>query len=376
MSLQYLTRKTALTATTKNPLTTNFNHLRSFPRAWLNRRTKHDPKLKSVRPADRIKWWNIVPGDQICLRGDTEGTVHEVLSINRLSNRVFLKNTSSPSKDSAAPQTKNYHYSRCQLYVGEYRLPPKDDPTGALVQQPVFASRIGTSQPKWDYSRKRWVWRRYAISTVPKFPHLSGKIRIPWPDKAKKKHPEASLYDTPLDEVAKITYELPYFEPKLNVASALPEAAAETEYLDLIYNPHLGTQYDPSAPFELYLKLELANPHSRAKKLQRWKAWQAGTHVLLRTIAHDELKSLGGRSVRQAKADAAFKWRELVKEEQTKKKKARWMHTAQMVKWQNKAAKKAKKDERQRRRLTELVLQDVPNQIVPPVLKERHRATT
>lgn len=93
MSLKYLTKRNALNATTKLGVTTHFNHLRSIPRAWLIRRSKHDPKLKSVRPADRIKWWNIVPGDQIRLRGDPDGTLHEVLSINRLSNRVFLKNT-------------------------------------------------------------------------------------------------------------------------------------------------------------------------------------------------------------------------------------------------------------------------------------------
>ncbi len=91
--LKYLTRRTAFNATTKNPATTNFNHLRNFPRQWLIRKSKFEPRLKSVRPADRIKWWNIVPGDQIRLRGDEDSAIHEVLSINRLSNRVFLKNT-------------------------------------------------------------------------------------------------------------------------------------------------------------------------------------------------------------------------------------------------------------------------------------------
>jgi hypothetical protein len=93
MSLKYLTRRTAINATTKNPALCNFNHLRSIPRAWLVRRSKHDPKLKSVRVTDRIKFWNIVPGDRIRLRGDDE--IHEVLSINRLSNRVFLTGPTS-----------------------------------------------------------------------------------------------------------------------------------------------------------------------------------------------------------------------------------------------------------------------------------------
>ena len=92
-SLRYFNKRNALNAATQSAATTNFNHLRSIPRAWLIRRSKHDPKLKSVRVADRIKWWNIVPGDQIRLRGDKDNTIHEVLSINRLSNRVFLKNT-------------------------------------------------------------------------------------------------------------------------------------------------------------------------------------------------------------------------------------------------------------------------------------------
>jgi len=92
-SLKYLTRSSAFNATTKNPATTNFNHLKSLPRAWLIRKSKFEPRLKSVRPSDRIKWWNIVPGDHVRLRGDKDSIIHEVLSINRLSNRVFLKNT-------------------------------------------------------------------------------------------------------------------------------------------------------------------------------------------------------------------------------------------------------------------------------------------
>jgi len=103
MSLKYLTRRTALNATTKNPALCNFNHLRSIPRAWLIRRSKHDPKLKSVRATDRIKLWNIVPGDQIRLRGDEDSKIHEVLSINRLSNRVFLKGPGNVCPEISSP---------------------------------------------------------------------------------------------------------------------------------------------------------------------------------------------------------------------------------------------------------------------------------
>ena len=177
------------------------------------------------------------------------------------------------------------------------------------------------------------------------------------------------MYDTPIDEVSKITYEFPSFDPEN--PTAVPETPSEQEYLDLLYNPHHGGVYNTAAPYEVYLKMELANPHSRAKKHERWKSYQAGVHAALKKITDEELKYHDGRSTRQVKADAAFKWRELVKEEGAKKKKARWMHSAQMIKWQRKSAKKATKEQRQRRRLTELVLADEPNQFVPPSVKER-----
>ncbi|KAF8192531.1 hypothetical protein BJ912DRAFT_962282 [Pholiota molesta] len=320
MSLRYLTQRTALSATTQNPALTNFNHLRRIPRAWLIRRSKHDPKLKSVRPADRIKWWNIVPGDQIRLRGDKEATIHEVLSINRLSNRVFLKNTAAAPKDaSQPPPTKNYHYSRCQLYVGEYMAPPKEDPTGPAKLQPYYVCiAYGTSAPYWDHLRHRFIWRRYAVATVPKLPHwkTGHRIRIPWPASVKRTYPSAGFYDTPKDVVEQVTYKLPAFDP--SPFAALPPLPAETEYLDLIYNPSPEQNYDPSAPFER-------------------------------------------RTERQAKADAAFRWRE--------QKKVRWMHADKLESWKRKNVSKAKKEERQRRRLTELMLGDEENQVIPAALK-------
>jgi len=374
MSLKYLTKRNALNATTKLGITTHFNHLRSIPRAWLIRRSKHDPKLKSVRPADRIKWWNIVPGDQIRLRGDPDGALHEVLSINRLSNRVFLKNTASSPKDSTPPQSKNYHYSRCQLYIREFLVPDRSDPSGPLRRQSVFASRIGSSEPRWDYIAKRWVWKRYAVQTTPKLPAQyytrAGlrKIRIPWPRFETRKYPEGGLYDTSIDDVAKVTYKTPAFDS--SPLEPLPRVPEEQEYLNLLYNPHRLQDYDESAPFELYLKWELANPHSRAKKLERWKSYQAGTHELLKSITADEVKHLDGRSLKQAKADAAFNWREQVKEDQEKKKKARWAHSAKVGQWERKKAKKAQKEDRQRKRLTELVLKDEPNQFLPSAVKQ------
>lgn len=82
----------ALRAATATPWTKDLRHVKAaIPRPWARPLNGAGPRVKSVKPKDRIKWWNIVPGDQVRLRGDPEGTVHEVRKINKLSNRVFLK---------------------------------------------------------------------------------------------------------------------------------------------------------------------------------------------------------------------------------------------------------------------------------------------
>jgi hypothetical protein len=179
--------------------------------------------------------------------------------------------------------------------------------------------------------------------------------------------PSAGFYDTPKDVVEQVTYKLPAFDP--SPFAALPPLPAETEYLDLIYNPSPEQNYDPSAPFEQYLKMDLTNPHSRAKKLQRWKIRQSIIHSQLKEITDYELAHLEGRTERQAKADAAFRWREQVKKEAAERKKVRWMHADKLESWKRKNVSKAKKEERQRRRLTELMLGDEENQVIPAALK-------
>ena len=53
--------------------------------------TFRDPIIKSAKPKDRIKYWNIVPGDQVRIRGEQGKSIYEVMSINKLSNQVRLK---------------------------------------------------------------------------------------------------------------------------------------------------------------------------------------------------------------------------------------------------------------------------------------------
>lgn len=86
-----LTRAQVQRATTISPWTRDFRHLLPVPRHFQNRQTWFDPVTKAVRVKDRIKFWNVVPGDQISIRGDARKTIHEVLSINKFTNRVYLK---------------------------------------------------------------------------------------------------------------------------------------------------------------------------------------------------------------------------------------------------------------------------------------------
>lgn len=40
---------------------------------------------------DRIKKWNIVPGDLVRVRGDRDHTIREVFGVNKFKNRVYFK---------------------------------------------------------------------------------------------------------------------------------------------------------------------------------------------------------------------------------------------------------------------------------------------
>jgi hypothetical protein len=86
-----LTAAQVRAAITSNPWTKDFRHLDAFPTHYLKRYTFKDMIIKAVKPQDRIKYWNIVPGDRVRISGDKGDQVLEVAKINKLSNRVYLK---------------------------------------------------------------------------------------------------------------------------------------------------------------------------------------------------------------------------------------------------------------------------------------------
>ena len=69
-------------AHTKLDLFGNVRQRRNIPAAV-------STQLPEIR--DRIKWWNIVPGDKVRIRGDKSNTIQEVYSVNKFANHVFLR---------------------------------------------------------------------------------------------------------------------------------------------------------------------------------------------------------------------------------------------------------------------------------------------
>lgn len=78
-------------ALTSSPWTKDFLHLQPFPLNHLKRFSFKDISVKATKPKDRIKYWNIIPGDRVRIIGDKDGRLLEVAKINKISNRVYLK---------------------------------------------------------------------------------------------------------------------------------------------------------------------------------------------------------------------------------------------------------------------------------------------
>jgi hypothetical protein len=132
-----------------------------------------------------------------------------------------------------------------------------------------------------------------------------------------------------------------------------------------LFNPHRENKFGDSPPIEGYLFRELANPHSRAKKIARWKTFQFIKRARLAEMTSEELKNLNGRTQREARAEAAWKWRQQMDEEIAAQKKRRWKHKAAEVKMEKQQKRRARKEAKQRQRLSALALKEEPNQVIP-----------
>ncbi|KAI0079677.1 hypothetical protein K474DRAFT_1689688 [Panus rudis PR-1116 ss-1] len=361
-------RSQALRIFTTSPWTRDLRHTTAvIPRFWTQRTTWKDGRVKSVKPKDRIKWWNIVPGDRVRLLGDTDGTIYEVHQINKLTNRVLIK-TGTDSEDAQTPNARTNRqvpYSRCQLFIGNHQFPPLSGEAEPRTL-PVFATRLGTTKPHWLPINHRYHWERFATNTIPRLPGWSKdspeRVPIPWPKPAPRTLPAPTAYDTPADAVLTITYTPPAL-PKYPRA-LMPSPPSEHEYIKSL-SEGSKTTFDSSRPMEVHVQKELSNPHSRAKKQARWQAYQLYKRNLLRQMVQAEYNNLHGRTRREARAEATWKWREKLAEERKAEEKRRWRNRGQEAKLAGRKQRKARKAERLDRKLRGLVLDAAPNQVVP-----------
>jgi hypothetical protein len=159
-----------------------------------------------------------------------------------------------------------------------------------------------------------------------------------------------------------VTYK-PFALPP-DASAPAPEANPENDYIQSVLEPEKRA-YDAAAPVELHLHKELSNPHSRAKKQARWQAAFARRRELLAQYVRHELKDLKGRTRREARAEAVWKWRERLAAEVREEKKRRWIHRGGEASLVRQKARRARKERKREERLRNLVLEEAPNQVIP-----------
>jgi hypothetical protein len=164
--------------------------------------------------------------------------------------------------------------------------------------------------------------------------------------------------------VSRVTYKTPPFTASLE--DGAPSLPSERDFLRTLVNPHLcQTSEDPQFPFELFLSKELSNPHSRAKKQKRWQLSLEYRRKLLKEYMQLELQQRGGRTKHEARADAIWKWREKLAAERAEARAVRMEKSGLKARIDRKTIQKAKKAAKQRKRLTDLVLEQEENQFNP-----------
>jgi hypothetical protein len=172
----------------------------------------------------------------------------------------------------------------------------------------------------------------------------------------------AGLYDTPEIVVAEVTYA----PPPLPANSKVPAHSqpSEQDYIDYLTSP-TSSSFNPADPMEVNLVKEVSNPHSRAKKQRRWQERQRSEKALLNEYVEAELKDLQGRTRREARAEAAFKWKQRIEADRKAELKRRWQLRGQEAKLLRKRARAARKEAKRNQKLADLVLEQGANQVIP-----------
>ncbi|KZV77162.1 hypothetical protein PENSPDRAFT_746934 [Peniophora sp. CONT] len=338
--------------------TRDLRHMLPIPRL------ERGNNLKIAR--ERIKYWNFVSGDKVRVRGHKIKDMLEVTDVNKITNRVRLrvppaegeeKKTTPPGEEEERDRTWNVHYSRLQLFVRMHQFP------GRKLPQPVYATRLGRSKQWWNQAAGIWNWKRYALSSNPRLPSEILKQPIPWPkfvkeeDKDREPH---ELYDTATSAVEEITYTFPTEEELLGLGAPDVE---EAYVKSLYYPPSVAPSH--ATPVEVFVTRELSNPYSRAKKQARWQARMAYKRELLGDMVKAEVANLRGRTRREARAEAAWKWKQTLDAEDKAEARRRAELRGDVARTEGRRVRKERREKKKEKLLERLVLQDAPNQVIP-----------
>ena len=172
----------------------------------------------------------------------------------------------------------------------------------------------------------------------------------------------AGLYDTPENVVAEVTYTPPALPANFQVPARTQPS--DQTYIDYLSSP-TSSLFDPTDPMEVNLVKEVSNPHSRAKKQRRWQERQHREKALLDEYVKAELKDLQGRTRREARAEATFKWKQRIEADRKAELKRRWQLRGQEAKLLRKRARAAKKAAKRNQKLADLVPKWGSNQVIP-----------
>jgi len=356
---------------------------------------------KEVPVDDRIKYWNLVPGDRVRIvrgpyrnaeveeeegaekkepkdKGEKKDKLVTILSVDKFKNQLLLKGITrgADKKDSPAFAAR-VHYSNVQLHIGKFEFPPKLGSDEPEIRD-VFATRLSTSKPFYLREARHWVWHRFAAATSPSLPTPEGaqprksRIRIKWPKAPTAPKPEASIYDTVAEDALKITWRPFELSQDPHFKTPDPETGLTLQdyYLESFRNPN-KFPYDPSVPMEYYLSAELSNPHSRAKKQARWKERIEAREQMKTDVVKAELDNLDGRTRGEARREGLWKFEERAKEEDKARKHERWVQRGGEVEVARKKKRKEKKQVRKQTRLREMILSDAKNQVLPESMRSK-----
>ncbi|KDN40833.1 hypothetical protein RSAG8_07851, partial [Rhizoctonia solani AG-8 WAC10335] len=339
--------------------------------------TKLSTQPNYPKPSDRIKYWNIVPGDTVrIVRGaHAENKKQEVLSVDKTRNLVYLKDITMMrgQGESASRVSKPIHYSNLQLYLGVYDLPDKN---GQTKDTEVYATRISTSKPPANSGSR--------IRPAPR----KNRTEIRWPEPKKRAKPTTEFdYDTPAEAVKEITWipadvsehakYPPYFhipapksQQRISVSQKILAARARA-----VQDAYIAGKVDATVPMEQYLARELSNPHSRAKKQERWQeASEERDRLRVRFMkaakearkTGDSVTTLGlNLTKKQAAKEGLFLFEAHIREAARARGAARAEQRGAVAKLERKKIRKERKEKKREEALRNLALDGAKNQVLP-----------